>query len=70
MSAALGSARHRVPHLTSSVWLLGFMHIIGYGALYYGFAVLAEDMARSLSWPRPQRAVAMTVLFVVNAPTA
>ena len=51
MSTALGSTRRTVPSFTISVWLLGFTQIIGYGALYYGFAILAEDIAISLKWP-------------------
>jgi MFS family permease len=51
MSVALGSTKPRVPNLTTSIWLLGFTQIIGYGALYYGFAIIAEDMAVSLNWP-------------------
>jgi MFS family permease len=51
MSTALTSARQTGTGLTISVWLLGFTQIVGYGALYYGFAILAEDIARSLQWP-------------------
>lgn len=47
----LGSTSRTVPSFTISVWLLGFTQIIGYGALYYGFAILAEDIAVSLKWP-------------------
>jgi MFS family permease len=45
------SGIYRTPGFTLSVWLLGFTQIIGYGALYYGFAILAEDMATSFRWP-------------------
>ena len=33
------------------VWLLGVSQIVGYGTLYYSFAILADDMASSLGWP-------------------
>jgi hypothetical protein len=47
------------PHMASSrvsssplllVWLLGITQIIGYGTLYYSFAILAADIARDLEW--------------------
>ncbi len=34
------------------VWLLGVTQIIGYGTLYYSFAIIAEDIAGSLSVSR------------------
>ena len=33
------------------IWTLGLSQIIGYGTLYYSFAILAEDAAHSFSWP-------------------
>jgi MFS family permease len=33
------------------VAILGATQIIGYGTLYYGFAILAADMAAELGWP-------------------
>ena len=27
------------------VWLLGLTQIVGYGTLYYGFAIIASDIA-------------------------
>jgi hypothetical protein len=33
------------------VWLLGVSQIIGYGTLYYSFSILADDIAKSFSWP-------------------
>jgi hypothetical protein len=44
-------ARHRVfssPVLL--VWILGLTQIIGYGTLYYSFAILAADIARDMGW--------------------
>lgn len=35
------------------VWLLGLSQIIGYGTLYYSFAILAHGAAPSLGWPEP-----------------
>lgn len=35
---------------TAIVWLLGATQIIGYGTLYYSFAILAEDIAQSFDW--------------------
>lgn len=46
---------HRVRsiHLAPSavVWMLGATQIIGYGTLYYSFAILAGDMADEFRWP-------------------
>jgi MFS family permease len=33
------------------VWLLGLTQIIGYGTVYYSFAILAGDIALDLDWP-------------------
>lgn len=33
-----------------TVWLLGFTQIIGYGTLYYSFAILASDISASFGW--------------------
>ena len=33
------------------VWLLGVSQIVGYGTLYYSFAILAEDAAGDFGWP-------------------
>lgn len=35
------------------VWLLGLSQIIGYGTLYYSFAIVAHSAAPSLGWPEP-----------------
>ena len=50
MSTAFGT-RQTLPNLIISLWLLGFTQIIGYGTLYYGLAIIAEDMATTLGWP-------------------
>lgn len=36
---------------TAIVWMLGATQIIGYGTLYYGFAILAGDIAAEFGWP-------------------
>lgn len=33
------------------VWLLGLTQIIGYGTLYYGFAILVPDISAEFGWP-------------------
>lgn len=33
------------------MWLLGLTQIIGYGTLYYGFAILAPDIGAEFGWP-------------------
>lgn len=37
-----------------TVWLLGLTQIIGYGAVYYCFAILAKDIARDFGWSHSQ----------------
>ena len=34
-----------------AVWLLGLTQIVGYGTLYYGFAILADGIAETIGWP-------------------
>jgi len=36
--------------IAKTVWLFGLTQIIGYGALYYSFAILADDVARTFGW--------------------
>lgn len=33
------------------VWMLGITQIVGYGTLYYSFAILAGDIATEFRWP-------------------
>jgi hypothetical protein len=35
------------------VWLLGLTQIVGYGTMYYSFAILAHSAAPDLGWPEP-----------------
>ncbi|WP_119422039.1 arsenite efflux MFS transporter ArsK [Desertibaculum subflavum] len=37
--------------LGAVVWLLGLTQNLGYGTLYYSFAILAADMAAEFGWP-------------------
>ncbi len=39
------------PTPVAAVWLLGITQNVGYGTLYYGFGILAIDIARELGWP-------------------
>ncbi len=41
-------SRTMVNRQTRTVWLLGLTQIVGYGTLYYSFAILAADIAASL----------------------
>lgn len=43
------------------VWLLGLSQIVGYGTLYYSFAILAHSAAPSLGWPEPWLFAALSV---------
>lgn len=55
------------------VWGLGATQIIGYGTLYYSFAILAPDMARDLSLPLDWLFGLLSVALVCGgliAPTA
>jgi MFS family permease len=45
------SAQSRTLRPVTIVWLLGLSQIIGYGTLYYSFAIMAEDAATSFGWP-------------------
>ena len=38
----------------STVWLLGLTQIIGFGTVYYCFAILAEDIAKDFGWTQAQ----------------
>jgi MFS family permease len=37
-----------------TVWLLGLTQIIGFGAVYYCFAILAKDISADFGWSHPQ----------------
>ncbi len=37
-----------------TVWLLGLTQIIGFGSVYYCFAILAKDIARDFGWTQAQ----------------
>ena len=44
-------AAHAVLPAATIVWLLGLSQIVGYGTLYYSFAILAEAAAADFGWP-------------------
>lgn len=50
MSAAARAAAPGLP-LAAVVWLLGLTQIVGYGTLYYGFAIIAPDIAAEFGLP-------------------
>jgi MFS family permease len=55
------------------VWLLGLSQIIGYGTLYYSFAILANSVSASFNWPSSWLFAALSVgLFLggIAAPEA
>jgi predicted MFS family arabinose efflux permease len=39
---------------TSTVWLLGLTQIIGFGAVYYCFAILAKNISQDFGWTHAQ----------------
>lgn len=43
--------RGSIFRLSLIVWSLGLSQIVGYGTLYYSFAILADDAAKSFGWP-------------------
>jgi len=50
MSIAARAAAPGLP-LAAVVWLLGITQIVGYGTLYYGFAIIAPDIAGEFGLP-------------------
>jgi MFS family permease len=48
------------------VWLFGLTQIIGYGALYYSFAILADDVARTFGWNQEQFFLAFSVALAAS----
>jgi MFS family permease len=47
--------------IAKTVWLFGLTQIIGYGALYYSFAILADDVARTFGWNQEEFFLAFSV---------
>lgn len=43
------------------VWLFGLTQVIGYGTLYYSFAIISEDVAKSFGWSQSDFFLAFTV---------
>jgi MFS family permease len=57
----------------SAIWALGVTQILGYGTLYYSFAILAPDMAREFGLPRQWVFGALSLALFLGsllAPTA
>ncbi|BDA83613.1 MFS transporter [Aureimonas sp. SA4125] len=51
---------------TVAVWLLGLSQIIGYGTLYYAYAILAPEMARTFDWPLPWIFAALSLALLAG----
>lgn len=49
-----------------ALWSLGATQIIGYGTLYYAFALLAPGMAADFGWSEAQVFAALTVALLVG----
>jgi hypothetical protein len=49
-AAAVVTPRRSIPH-GRLVWMLGITQIVGYGTVYYAFAILAADIAADFDWP-------------------
>ena len=57
----------------SAIWALGVTQILGYGTLYYSFAILAPDMAQEFGLPRQWVFGALSLALFLGsllAPTA
>lgn len=52
--------------IAKTVWLFGLTQIIGYGALYYSFAILADDVARAFGWNQEEFFLAFSVALVAS----
>lgn len=57
----LSPTRRRPLPAVAAVWLLGLSQIVGYGTLYYSFAILAHSAAPDLGWPEPWMFAAFSV---------
>jgi MFS family permease len=47
--------------IAKTVWLFGLTQIIGYGTLYYSFAILADDVAQTFGWNQEEFFLAFSV---------
>jgi MFS family permease len=56
--------------LGKMVWLLGLTQVIGYGTLYYSFAILADDIAESFGWTQATFFAAFSAALVAGGLTA
>ena len=50
----------------AAVWLLGLSQIVGYGTLYYSYAILAPEMARAFGWPLPSVFAALSASLLAG----
>jgi MFS family permease len=48
------------------VWLFGLTQIIGYGALYYSFAILADDVAGTFGWNQEEFFLAFSLALAAG----
>ncbi len=53
-----------------TVWLLGLTQIIGFGAVYYCFAILAKDIARDFGWSQAQFFASISIGLAAGGLTA
>lgn len=64
---------HETKAPASAIWALGVTQILGYGTLYYSFAILAPDMAQEFGLPRQWVFGALSLALFLGsllAPTA
>jgi MFS family permease len=52
--------------IAKTVWLFGLTQIIGYGALYYSFAILADDVAQTFGWNQEEFFLAFSVALAAS----
>ena len=63
---ALSSQLFDVTRLGKMVWLLGLTQVIGYGTLYYSFAILADDIATDFGWTQADFFAAFSAALVAG----
>ena len=49
-----------------AIWALGATQIVGYGTLYYSFAVLAPEIGREFGWPAEWTYGALTIALLAG----
>jgi len=63
---ALASHLFDVSRLGKMVWLLGLTQVVGYGTLYYSFAILADDIASDFGWTQANFFAAFSAALVAG----